>query len=343
MPVLILGVAVIVLIISIVSIFGKKPAEKSSAEISISGNESASDSGAVEESTAVNTTTVAIDMDSCAIPIGTTLKVTASINSPNTEKALNWSSSDQEVFTVDQDGIVTVKGKGMAALTATLGNVSSAIVIEGIENADTAKSQYDLPIYNLTTGGANGTSSNTTTGGNAAGNTNTSGGTSDSGNAGNTNTSGGTSNPGNAGSTNTSGGTSNPGTGTNTGGTSNPGTGTNTGSTSTGATSTEVASSLSGIGYSQSVSNVYIYEENGTYYGEIVIEPNVTIIYIKQRSDAYDAKIQAVIAKLLPKESQQAWNNYVSASSDRTFTLEGRMVRIVTALNGGHSQIVIYN
>ena len=316
LPVLILGVAVIVLIISIASIFGKKPVEKSSAEISISGNESASDSGAVEESTAVNTTTVAIDMDSCAIPIGTTLKVTASINSPNTEKALNWSSSDQEVFTVDQDGIVTVKGKGMAALTATLGNVSSAIVIEGIENADTAKSQYDLPIYNLTTGGANGTSSNNTTGGNTAGNANTSGGTSTSGNAGNTNTGGGP---------------------------SNTGTGTNTGSTSTGATSTEVASSLSGIGYSQSVSNVYIYEENGTYYGEIVIEPNVTIIYIKQRSDAYDAKIQAVIAKLLPKESQQAWNNYVSASSDRTFTLEGRMVRIVTALNGGHSQIVIYN
>lgn len=28
---------------------------------------------------------------------------------------------------------------------------------------------------------------------------------------------------------------------------------------------------------------------------------------------------------------------------DRTFTAEGRKVRIVTAAGGGHSQIVIYN
>ncbi len=38
------------------------------------------------------------------------------------------------------------------------------------------------------------------------------------------------------------------------------------------------------------------------------------------------------------------WNNYLSASTtDRTFTVDGRMVRIVVATGGGHSQIVIYN
>ena len=42
-------------------------------------------------------------------------------------------------------------------------------------------------------------------------------------------------------------------------------------------------------------------------------------------------------------EYGQVWSNYLSANTDRTFTAEGRRVRIVVAPNGGHSQIVIYN
>ena len=67
------------------------------------------------------------------------------------------------------------------------------------------------------------------------------------------------------------------------------------------------------------------------------------VIYIKQRSGTFDSMIQSTLSALLPSEAGQVWNNYLSSSSDKTFTVDGRRVRIVTALNGGHSQIVVYN
>ena len=91
------------------------------------------------------------------------------------------------------------------------------------------------------------------------------------------------------------------------------------------------------------MSNVYVCVDNGTYYGEIITQSNVTIIYIKQRSAEFDRRINNVLESLIPGNSSQVWNNYLSASTDRTFTVDGRKVRIVVAAGGGHSQIVIYN
>ena len=65
--------------------------------------------------------------------------------------------------------------------------------------------------------------------------------------------------------------------------------------------------------------------------------------YIKQRNGTFDSRINNVLAQLLPEEHNQVWSNYLSAATDRTFTAEGRRVRIVAATGGGHSQIVIYN
>ena len=73
------------------------------------------------------------------------------------------------------------------------------------------------------------------------------------------------------------------------------------------------------------------------------VKMEILIIYIKLRSESFVSKIQSVLMQLLPEEYGQVWNNYVSAGTDRTFTAEGRKVRIVAAPNGGHSQIVIYN
>lgn len=155
-----------------------------------------------------------------------------------------------------------------------------------------------------------------------------------------------------------SGGSSNGGSGT-TGGSSGSNSGNNDGSSTNGGNSSNnsnsgsntgngdnsgsISDGLSGIGFTQRYSNVYVCEENDTYYGEIITQPNVTIIYIKQRSGTFDSRIQTVLARLLPDEYGQVWSNYLSANTDRTFTAEGRRVRIVVAPNGGHSQIVIYN
>lgn len=156
--------------------------------------------------------------------------------------------------------------------------------------------------------------------------------------------SGGSSSNSNSGNSGNTGGNSSTNGSNNNGGNGNSSNNSNSGSnTGNGDNSGSISDGLSGIGFTQRYSNVYVCEENDTYYGEIITQPNVTIIYIKQRSGTFDSRIQTVLARLLPDEYGQVWSNYLSANTDRTFTAEGRQVRIVVAPNGGHSQIVIYN
>lgn len=156
--------------------------------------------------------------------------------------------------------------------------------------------------------------------------------------------SGGSSSNSNSGNSGNNGGNSSTNGSNNNGGNGNSSNNSNSGSnTGNGDNSGSISDGLSGIGFTQRYSNVYVCEENDTYYGEIITQPNVTIIYIKQRSGTFDSRIQTVLARLLPDEYGQVWSNYLSANTDRTFTAEGRRVRIVVAPNGGHSQIVIYN
>lgn len=177
-----------------------------------------------------------------------------------------------------------------------------------------------------------GSSDSDSDGGDDSGSTDSGSGSSGGSSNGGSGTTGGSSgsNSGNNDDSSTNGGNSS----------NNSNSGSNTGN---GDNSGSISDGLSGIGFTQRYSNVYVCEENDTYYGEIITQPNVTIIYIKQRSGTFDSRIQTVLARLLPDEYGQVWSNYLSANTDRTFTAEGRRVRIVVAPNGGHSQIVIYN
>ena len=244
-------------------------------------------------------TTVEILMDDTAIPVGTTFMAAAIVEPADTDKALIWTSSNDDVMTVNQDGLVTVKGTGTAALTATVGDVSDAIAIEGIESA-AAGSKNGYTVY--TGNGSILKPSSSVQAGSSAG-----------------------SGYGTGSSYNDNGSYSYNSTG------------------SDGKTSSDIGEVLNKEGFTQEYSNVYVYTDGGTYYGEIITQPDVSIIYIKQRNEGFDARIKGVLAQLLPESCNQVWNNYVSATTDRTFTVEDRKVRIVTASRGGHSQIVIYN
>ena len=258
-------------------------------------------------------TTVEILMDDTAIPVGTTFMAAAIVEPTDTDKALIWTSSNDDVMTVKQDGLVTVKGTGTAALTATVGDVSDAIAIEGIESA-AAGSKNGYTVY--TGNGSILKSSSSVPAGSSAG-----------------------SGSGTGSSYNDNGSYSYNGTGNNSGNSQ----GNNNSTGSDGKTSSDIGEVLNKEGFTQEYSNVYVYTDGGTYYGEIITQPDVSIIYIKQRNEGFDARIKGVLAQLLPESCNQVWNNYVSATTDRTFTVEDRKVRIVTASRGGHSQIVIYN
>lgn len=376
------GVVIILTVASIVSgsIQQKKEKESNAASVSVDRIKLKDDSAQAQQMSNTETE-VEIEFEDCAVPVGTQLKMTALVVPENTDQALIWSSSDSSVAEIDKDGILTVKAVGTTVVTATVGTVSDSVVIEGIENVAQG-SKNNLPVYTGTTlaknnaSGSGSASGSTSSGGTSAGSGSDSGSTgTGGGQAGGSWTGSGSSGSGSydggsgdsdggddSGSTDSgsgsSGGSSNGGSGT-TGGSSGSNSGNNDDSSTNGGNSSNnsnsgsntgngdnsgsISDGLSGIGFTQRYSNVYVCEENDTYYGEIITQPNVTIIYIKQRSGTFDSRIQTVLARLLPDEYGQVWSNYLSANTDRTFTAEGRRVRIVVAPNGGHSQIVIYN
>ena len=364
------------------SIQQKKEKESNAASVSVDRIKLKDDSAQAQQMSNTETE-VEIEFEDCAVPVGTQLKMTALVVPENTDQALIWSSSDSSVAEIDKDGILTVKAVGTTVVTATVGTVSDSVVIEGIENvAQGSKNNLPVytgtTLAKNSASGSGSASGSTSSGGTSAGSGSDSGSTGTGvGQAGGSWTGSGSSGSGSydggsgdsdsdggddSGSTDSgsgsSGGSSNSGSGT-TGGSSGSNSGNNDGSstnggnssnnsnngsnTGNGDNSSSISDGLSGIGFTQRYSNVYVCEENDTYYGEIITQPNVTIIYIKQRSGTFDSRIQTVLARLLPDEYGQVWSNYLSANTDRTFTAEGRRVRIVVAPNGGHSQIVIYN
>ena len=364
------------------SIQPKKEKESNAASVSVDRIKLKDDSAQAQQMSNTETE-VEIEFEDCAVPVGTQLKMTALVVPENTDQALIWNSSDSSVAEIDKDGILTVKAVGTTVVTATVGTVSDSVVIEGIENvAQGSKNNLPVytgtTLAKNSASGSSSASGSTSSGGTSAGSGSDSGSTgTGGGQAGGSWTGSGSSGSGSydggsgdsdsdggddSGSTDSgsgsSGGSSNGGSGT-TGGSSGSNSGNNDDSSTNGGNSSNnsnsgsntgngdnsgsISDGLSGIGFTQRYSNVYVCEENDTYYGEIITQPNVTIIYIKQRSGTFDSRIQTVLARLLPDEYGQVWSNYLSANTDRTFTAEGRRVRIVVAPNGGHSQIVIYN
>ena len=365
-----------------VSIQQKKEKESNAASVSVDRIKLKDDSAQAQQMSNTETE-VEIEFEDCAVPVGTQLKMTALVVPENTDQALIWSSSDSSVAEIDKDGIFTVKAVGTTVVTATVGTVSDSVVIEGIENvaqgsknnlpvytgttlaknnASGSGSALGSTSSGGTSAGSGSDSGSTGTGGGQAGGSWTGSGSSGSGSydggSGDSDSDGGDDSGSTDSGSGSSGGSSNGGSGT-AGGSSGSNSGNNDGSSTNGGNSSNnsnsgsntgngdnsgsISDGLSGIGFTQRYSNVYVCEENDTYYGEIITQPNVTIIYIKQRSGTFDSRIQTVLARLLPDEYGQVWSNYLSANTDRTFTAEGRRVRIVVAPNGGHSQIVIYN
>ena len=258
----------------------------------------------IEETRAVEQTSVKIDIPSCKVVVGEKIYVTATVTPANTDRSLQWKSSDEKVFRVSQDVIVEITGTGTAALTATDGDVSDAIVIEGIEKND-SKSQMNLPSYDEVRSSDNA---------DADSNANNDGQPQQE----------------------TQAAAAQPKT-------TQAATMPSVKVVSRGLRSYQIADVLGGLGFHSTGDNVFVYGDGDDYSGEIIVQPDVSIIYIKKNSADYDSAVQSVLQNLLPDEYTQAWSNYTSATTDRTFILEGRTVRIVTAGNGGHSQIVVYN
>ena len=325
--------AVVLAVVLIIS-FNKSDGNEQQADVNVSKinlkPSQAQDEYEVKEGTQID-----ILFENTAIPVGTSLKVTAIVSPDDNEKSLIWTSSNEQVFSVDKDGVITINGVGTATLTATVGSVSDAVVVEGITKVSQGSSNGFVVYTGNNNNGKGNTYDSSGEHGQQVGiGTGLGHGQQENGQTGSSSSENGQTGSSSSENSQTGGVTSE-------NNQSVPG---NTDNSQKGGNSSDdIGSMLSGNGFEQTVSNVYVCRQDGIYYGEIVTQSNVTIIYIKQRSAAFDNRIQSVIENLLPGNSSYVWNSYVSASTDRTFTVDNRMVRIVVATGGGHSQIAIYN
>ena len=93
------------------------------------------------------------------------------------------------------------------------------------------------------------------------------------------------------------------------------------------------------------VTNIYYYEENSVYCGQIVTYSNYTIIYLISRTSNFDASVKNVLSNLVGSYADTVWQKFITARVSQSFYIgeDNRLVRIVVPNVDGHYQIVIYN
>lgn len=315
-------------------------------------------SGAISE-LATEKVTLKINMENCTMTVGTKVQVTATVYPTGSTAGVMWSSSDTGVFTVDSQGNIEVIGEGIVALTANFGDAYDSIAIECVKVPDEAV--LNLPDYSMFTVNSGNTTDRpqSTTGGSQQGSTADSGVNQQPTTAVQQNTTANQQNTTTAPPQATTGkpqpttaGKPQP----TTPAVTNPPSQTKGERETTTAyvipttppyegekvLSTQIADRLGNYGFAQYLDNTYVYEEDGTFKGEVIISSNMTHIYIKERSSGFDTAVSGVLTELLPESHNNIWNIYTSAQTDQTVTVDGRVVRVVAG-GDGHSQIVIYN
>ena len=114
-------------------------------------------SGTAEITVAQAPAAIVIEVDAEATTlteIDQTLQLMASVSDANdhsiADPDISWSSSDESVATVDEDGLVTAVSNGMADITATSGDVSQSVTITVMTPSPDRETL--IAIYNATDG-----------------------------------------------------------------------------------------------------------------------------------------------------------------------------------------------
>lgn len=349
MPVLvtILALTIATLGIVLLAYISSKPNTRPQRESYVSSN--------IINEIATESISLKINMENCKMEVGTKVKVTATIYPNGSTTGIVWTSSDPEVFTIDEQGNLEVVGTGIVALTATFGKASDSVAIECIETGD--RSVLNLPDHSMFTGNEGNNSNNTgttanNTAGNGSQNETTSGTVATSGTPAKT-TAAQTTPVKTTAATTTAAATTKATTATTAASTTAAVKPTQTTPSYTlpttqayegvKITSGEIAERLPDYGFEKYLDNTYVYQENDSYLGEVIISSNMTHIYIKNRTTGFDSALSSVLQEMLPESYEKVWNTYLGASTDQTMTVDGRMVRVVVSGANGHSQIVLYN
>lgn len=285
-----------------------------------------------------------IDADSFMGYVGQTYTLSISANPIELVESVVWTSNNEDVVVVDEKGNVVLVGVGVAAVTATAGEYSSAIAIEVVKDSS---EQGDMGFNTI--GQNNGQNTNNTTNEESRQAADTPGT--------DENVSYAENEPAGNGSWEnvdqdadadaTQNGNIEVTSQADVSEETTPEETTQFVPPTTKAADAidtqEMFSILSNSGFSQYLPNAAIYEVDDEYYGEIIVESDSVHIYIKKRSTTFDMAIRGALAYLLPDTSESVWNVYTTLSKDKTINSDGRKVRFVMPATNAHSQIIVYN
>lgn len=289
-----------------------------------------------------------INATDCTLYVGDMVKLTCSAYPESYSLGVNWKSSDTSVLTVTYDGMVTAIRTGMAAITATNGVLSNSIIIQVIKEDETVGD--DFPIFNPETPGV---IPSETTSGNTEGTQE------------NTSVPEQSKEPEKPSQETTSAHEeptptievesttiAQPQT-TTTQGASTPSEAETT--TKNNEETSQVIPeettidareyilySLPEFGFTNYINDTFVYEEDGNYLGQAIVEQEFTQIYVMTRTTDFDGRIKEFLKNLFPKSYAMVFNKFTNATSDTTFYADGYKVRAITSPGGGHRQLIIY-
>ncbi|MCM1307794.1 MAG: Ig-like domain-containing protein [Butyrivibrio sp.] len=281
---------------------------------------------------------VKIDLEDCNLYVGNILRLKCSSNPAEYAGSVIWSSSDENIVSVNGKGDIIVRAEGSAAITATHGLLSDSVIIKAVSRES---HNYDdqLPVYDIDSNGEIVVVQTAASGDNSGHEHNTQqGGAQETETAapwsGDRETQGALPQPSEAHTAEL------------------PTASAPQGGGETAVTPTEeeteaeppqlIVAGITEAGFTRYFGDTYIYVEDSNYLGQIIVGDSFAQIYVMTRTTSFDAALKRVIMSLLPTEYENVFAQLVSAEADRTFGADGYRVRIVAPTGGGHAQLIIY-
>ena len=93
--------------------------------------------------------------------------------------------------------------------------------------------------------------------------------------------------------------------------------------------------------YKQDMDFAYIYEEDGNYLGEVIIDDNQVQIYVQTRTMGFDNALIELIKCVCGNESNNVFRAFTEAQDNKTIIANGHTIRIRPASDSGHSKLII--
>lgn len=252
---------------------------------------------------------IKINMKDCVLYVGTQLKLTCTTKPESYASQVIWKSANENVATIDSEGNLTILAEGETAITATYGILSDTIAVAAVTKGAVVPDS-DLPVYEVVDGETKEVTAPSET---VPSETDTNGQPVETTTA----------------ETESSGNIQ-----------------TDPAEETTGAHAVQIrdtlVKSVTNCGFTSYVDNTYVYNEDGNYLGQIIIEAGRTQIYVMTRTTEFDKNLKQLLETVLPTSYENVYASFVAATQDQTLSGDGLKIRIVAAKNNDHAQLILY-